>query len=70
MNKFKISKVRRVLRFKGVPSNGEMYNVWKLTGPRITTKYFRFKYEAEAWVRNHTARQPLTAGQLAKIISK
>jgi len=70
MSKFKISKVRRTLRFVGVPSNGEMYNVWKVSGPRMTSKYFRFKYEAEAWVTSHTARKPLTAGQLAKLINK
>jgi hypothetical protein len=70
MSKFKIQKVRRTLRFVGTPTIGAMYNVWKVSGPRITSKYFRFKYEAEAWVTSHTTRKPLTAGQVAKLISK
>ena len=61
--KFKIKKVKRCLKFAGVPSKGEMYEVYKLTGPRVT-KYFRFKYEAQAWVKNYTTNHPLTDEQL------
>ena len=60
--KFKIKKVKRCLKFAGVPSKGEMYEVYKLTGPRVT-KYFRFKYEAKAWLKNYTTSHPLTNEQ-------
>ncbi|NDG28191.1 MAG: hypothetical protein EB120_13575 [Proteobacteria bacterium] len=70
MSKFKIQKVRRTLRFVGTSTIGAMYNVWKVSGPRMTPKYFRFRYEAEAWVKSYTTRKPLTAGQLANIINK
>jgi hypothetical protein len=62
--KFQIKKVKRCLKFKGVPSKGEMYEVYKLTGPRGLTKYFRFKYEAQAWVKNYTTNHPMTKDQM------
>ena len=64
--KFKIKKVKRCLKFAGVPSKGEMYEVYKLTGPRVT-KYFRFKYEAQAWIKNYTTNQPLTTEQIIDV---
>ena len=65
--KFKIKKVKRCLKFAGVPSKGEMYEVYKLTGPRVT-KYFRFKYEAKAWLKNHTTNHPLTNEQINDVM--
>lgn len=60
--RFQIKKVKRCLKFKGVPSKAEMYEVYKVTGPNLT-KYFRFKYEAEAWVKNQITRYQLTDEQ-------
>ena len=64
--KFKIKKVKRCLKFAGVPSKGEMYEVYKLTGPYVT-KYFRFKYEAKAWLKKYTTNQPLTTEQIIDV---
>jgi hypothetical protein len=66
--KFQIKKVKRCLKFAGVPSKGEMYEVYKLTGPRGLTKYFRFKYEAKAWLKNHTTNHPLTTDQIIDVM--
>lgn len=65
MNKsFKVKKVKRVLKFKGVPDKGTMYEVWKVTGPRGLVKYFNFKYKALEWIKNHTTNHPMTKEQM------
>jgi hypothetical protein len=61
---FKITKVRRCLKFKGVPSKGEMYIVYKVTGPRDLVKYFGYKKDATAWVKDFTTRHPMTASEM------
>ena len=60
MRKFKIQKVKRVLNLKDTGTG--TYIMYKVTGPHIK-KYFRFKYEAEAWVKNYTTNHPLTDEQ-------
>ena len=67
MSKFKIKKVKRCLKFKGVPSKGEMYEVYKVTGPKGFVKYFNFKYKAAEWIKAYTTRQPLTTEQLSDV---
>ena len=61
---FKVKKVRRCLKFKGVPSKGEMYDVYKVTGPRSLVKYFAFKKDATAWIKKVTTRFPMTADEM------
>jgi hypothetical protein len=61
---FKVKKVKRVLKFKGVPSKGTMYEIYRVTGPKGLVKDFRFKYEATAWINRVTARPALTEEQV------
>ena len=61
---FKIKKVKRVLKFKGVPSKATMYEVWKVTGPRGLVKYFNYKYNATEWVKNYTTNHPMSKEQM------
>lgn len=67
-SQFKVKKVRRCLRFAGVPSKAEMYEVWKVTGPRGLVKYFNYKYKAMEWIKKYTTQQPLTMAQMRAII--
>ena len=61
MTKFKITKVKRVLNLKDTGKG--TYIMYKVTGPKLK-KYFRFKYEAEAWLKNYTTQHPLTDEQM------
>ena len=61
MRKFKIQKVKRVLNLKDTGKG--TYIMYKVTGPYIK-KYFRFKYEAQAWIKNYTTQHPLTDEQM------
>ena len=63
-SQFKVTKVKRCLKFKGVPSKGEMYEVYKVTGPRGLVKYFNFKYKATEWINSTTARKPMTKDEM------
>ena len=53
-SKFKITKVRRVLKFEG--TERETYIVWKVTGPRKVGGYFVTRKDATEWVRKYTSR--------------
>jgi len=63
-SQFKITKVRRCLKFRGVPSKGEMYIVYKVSGPRKLVKYFGYKKDATAWVKDWTTNKPMTSDQM------
>ena len=65
MSKFKIQKVKRVLNLKDT-DGPDTYIMYKVTGPH-TKKYFRFKYEAQAWIKNYTTNQPLTTEQIIDV---
>jgi hypothetical protein len=69
MNKnFKITKVRRVLRLKENDFVPSTYFVYKVSGPRKLVKYFGYKKDATAWVKDYTTRTPLTMAQMRAII--
>ena len=65
MNKgFKISKVKRVLRLADNGFEPDTYIVYKVSGPRGLLKYFPFKKDATAWVKEYTRRKQMTSEQM------
>jgi hypothetical protein len=65
MNKsFKIQKVKRVLRLSTTDFEPANYIVYKVSGPRKLVKYFGFKKDAEAWVKDYTTKHPMTSDQM------
>jgi hypothetical protein len=65
MNKsIKISKVKRVLRLADNGFEPDTYIVYKVSGPRGLLKYFPFKKDATAWVKEYTRRKPMTSDQM------
>ena len=65
MNKsFKISKVKRVLRLAANGFEPTNYIVYKVTGPRKLVKYFGYKKDATAWVKDVTTNKPMTSEQI------
>jgi hypothetical protein len=69
MNKsFKITKVKRVLRLADNNFEPDTYIMYKVSGPRKLVKYFGYKKDATAWVKNYTARTPLTTEQLIDLM--
>ena len=63
MSKFKIQKVKRVLKLSVNGYKPAQYIVYKLTGPNVK-KYFGLKKNAEAWLKWHTSNHPMTEEQL------
>ena len=57
-SQFKVKKVKRCLKFRGVPSNAEMYIVYEVSGPRGLKKVFNYKYKALEWIKNYTTKHP------------
>lgn len=69
MNKnFKINKVKRVLRLADNGFEPTNYIMYKVTGPRKLVKYFGYKKDATAWVKNYTTKQPLTTDQIIDVM--
>ena len=58
-SKFKINKVRRVMRLKDNDFDPAAYIVYKVTGPRKLKKYFTHKKYATDWVKLVTDRTPV-----------
>ena len=58
-SKFKIVKVRRVLKLASNDFNAATYEVYKVTGPRKLVKYFALKKDATAWVKLVTDTTPV-----------
>jgi hypothetical protein len=61
---FKISKVKRVLRLADNGFEPDTYIVYKVSGPRGLVKFFPFKKDATAWVKNYTKQHPMTSEQM------
>jgi len=55
-SKFKINKVRRVMRLKDNDFDPAAYIVYKVTGPRKLVKYFVTRKDATEWVKQYTSR--------------
>ena len=69
MNKgFKITKVRRVLKLKSNDFQPATYNVYKVSGPRKLVKYFGYKKDAMAWVKDYTTQKPLTTENIIDLL--
>ena len=69
MNKsFKISKVKRVLRLADNGFEPTNYIVYKVTGPRKLVKYFGYKKDATAWVKDYTTKKPMTTDNLIDLM--
>jgi hypothetical protein len=65
MNKnFKVQKVKRVLRLPITKFEPANYIVYKVSGPRKLVKYFGFKKDAEAWVKDFTTNKPMTKDEM------
>jgi len=65
MNKsFKIQKVKRVLRLSTTNFEPANYIVYKVSGPRKLVKYFGFKKDAEAWVKDWTTKKQMTSDEV------
>jgi hypothetical protein len=63
-SKYKVKKVNKVLNLIGAPSQGDIYEIYRVSDRNGLVKDFRFKYEAMAWINKVTARPALTAEQL------
>lgn len=50
-SKYKITKVRRVLRLKDNDFQADTYFMYKVSGPHKLVKYFVTKKDATAWVK-------------------
>ena len=61
---FKISKVKRVLRLADNGFEPDTYIVYKVSGPRGLLKYFTFKKDATAWLKDFTKRKQMTSEQM------
>ena len=59
---FKVTKVVRVLRLKDVESYRAI--VYKVTGPNGLVKFFNFKKNATAWVKDVTTNKPMTTDEI------
>ena len=69
MNKnFKITKVRRVLRLADNNFEPDTYIMYKVSGPRKLVKYFGYKKDATAWVKDYTAQKPLTTENIIDLL--
>ena len=69
MNKnFKITKVRRVLRLADNNFEPDTYIMYKVSGPRKLVKYFGYKKDATAWVKDYTAQKPMTTDQIIDLM--
>ncbi len=55
-SKFKINKVRRVMKMKDNDFQPAAYIVYKVTGPRKLVKYFVTRKDATEWVKQYTSR--------------
>ncbi len=55
-SKFKINKVRRVMKLKDNDFQPAAYIVYKVTGPRKLVKYFVTRKDATEWVKQYTSR--------------
>ena len=65
MNKnFKISKVKRVLRLADNGFQPDTYIMYKVSGPRKLVKYFGYKKDATAWVKDYTTQKPMTKDEM------
>lgn len=58
-SKYKITKVRRVMKLASNDFNAATYEVYKVTGPRKLKKYFTHKKYATDWVKLVTDRTPV-----------
>jgi hypothetical protein len=63
-SQFKVKRVKRCLKFAGVPSKGDMYITYKVSGPRGLVKYFGYKKDAMAWIKDYTTKKPMTSEQM------
>jgi len=61
---FKISKVKRVLRLADNGFEPDTYIMYKVSGPRKLVKYFAYKKDATAWVKDYTTNKPMTSDQM------
>ena len=69
MNKsFKITKVKRVLRLADNNFEPDTYIMYKVSGPRKLVKYFGYKKDATAWVKDYTTQKPLTTDQIIDVL--
>ena len=67
-SKYKITKVRRVLRLASNEFEPATYIMYKVSGPRKLVKYFGYKKDAMAWVKDYTTQKPLTTEQLIDLM--
>lgn len=63
-SKYKITKVRRVLRLADNEFEPATYFMYKVTGPLKLVKYFVTKKDATAWVKDYTTNKPLTKDEM------
>ena len=67
-SKYKITKVRRVLRLADNEFEPATYIMYKVSGPRKLVKYFGFKKDAQAWVKDFTTNKPLTTDNIIDLL--
>ncbi len=53
-SRYKVNKVRRVMRMKDNDFEPATYEVYKVTGPNKFKKYFCSRADAYAFITNHT----------------
>ncbi len=67
-SKYKITKVRRVLRLASNEFEPATYIMYKVSGPRKLVKYFTTKKAATAWVKDYTTRKPMTTENIIDLL--
>lgn len=67
-SKYKITKVRRVLRLADNEFEPATYIMYKVSGPRKLVKYFGYKKDAQAWVKDFTTQKPLTTENIIDLL--
>ena len=67
-SKYKITKVRRVLRLASNEFEPATYIMYKVSGPRKLVKYFGYKKDAQAWVKDFTTQKPLTTENIIDLM--
>ena len=67
-SKYKITKVRRVLRLADNEFEPATYIMYKVSGPRKLVKYFGYKKDAQAWVKDFTTNKPLTTDNIIDLL--
>lgn len=67
-SKYKITKVRRVLRLADNNFEPDTYIMYKVSGPRKLVKYFGYKKDAQAWVKDYTTQKPLTTENIIDLM--